>query len=353
MEQSDLYDDIRPIISVGEDPFLTGKLAIKYVQGMQGDDPNVLKTCATPKHYALNNSEEYRNEVNVKISDRALHEIYLPAFHAAVTKGNVWGVMGAYNLYNNQHNCYNEILVNKILKGDWKFDGVLVSDWGGAHNTMEAIRGGLDMEFGSWTNGLSTGASNAYDNYYLANAYKKLILEGKVSTKELDDKVRRVLRVIFRTSMSSNHSYGSLCAESHYATARAVADEGIVLLQNRGNVLPVNLSKAKTILVVGENAIKMMTVGGGSSSLKVQREISPLNGLKAALSEMAPNVKVEYDRGYVGDTTGEYNGVKTGQDLKDSRSAAQLISDARAMSCLMVRMMSSRHWPQPIRTSFM
>ena len=306
-----------------EDPYLVSLMCVPYIKGLQS---NNVSACV--KHYALNNSEEYRNEVNVKISDRALHEIYLPAFHAAVTKGNVWAVMGAYNLYNNQHNCYNEILVNKILKGDWKFDGVLVSDWGGAHNTMEAIRGGLDMEFGSWTNGLSTGASNAYDNYYLANAYKKLILEGKVSTKELDDKVRRVLRVIFRTSMSSNHSYGSLCAESHYATARAVADEGIVLLQNRGNVLPVNLSKAKTILVVGENAIKMMTVGGGSSSLKVQREISPLNGLKAALSEMAPNVKVEYERGYVGDTTGEYNGVKTGQDLKDSRSAAQLISDA-------------------------
>lgn len=308
-----------------EDPFLVSVMCVPYIKGLQS---NGVSACV--KHYALNNSEEYRHQVNVKISDRALHEIYLPAFHAAVSKGGVWAVMGAYNLYKDQHNCYNETLVNKILKGNWKFDGVLISDWGGAHDTWQAIHGGLDMEFGSWTNGLSEGASDAYDNYYLASAYKRLIREGKVSTKELDDKVRRVLRLFFRTSMGPNHSYGSLCADSHYATARGVADEGIVLLQNHGNVLPVNLGKARTILVVGENAIKMMTVGGGSSSLKVQREVSPLDGLKAALAEMAPGVRVEYERGYVGDTTGEYNGVKTGQNLRDSRSSAQLVADAVA-----------------------
>ena len=308
-----------------EDPFLVSAMCVPYIKGLQS---NGVSACV--KHYALNNSEEYRHQVNVKVSDRALHEIYLPAFHAAVTKGGVWAVMGAYNLYKDQHNCYNETLVNKILKGDWKFDGVLISDWGGAHDTWEAIHGGLDMEFGSWTDGLKEGASNAYDNYYLAAPYKKLIREGKVSTKELDDKVRRVLRLFFRTSMGTNHSHGFLCSDGHYATARSVADEGIVLLQNRGGVLPVDVSKARTILVVGENAIKMMTVGGGSSSLKVQREISPLNGLKSALKEMAPNVEVEYERGYVGDTTGELNGVKTGQDLRDSRSAARLIADAVA-----------------------
>ena len=308
-----------------EDPFLISAMCVPYIKGLQS---NGVSACV--KHYALNNSEEYRHQVNVKVSDRALHEIYLPAFHAAVTKGGVWAVMGAYNLYKDQHNCYNETLVNKILKGDWKFDGVLISDWGGAHDTWEAIHGGLDMEFGSWTDGLKEGASNAYDNYYLAAPYKKLILEGKVSTKELDNKVRRVLRLFFRTSMGTNHSHGSLCSDGHYATARSIADEGIVLLQNRGGVLPVDVSKARTILVVGENAIKMMTVGGGSSSLKVQREISPLNGLKTALKEMAPHVEVEYERGYVGDTTGEYNGVRTGQNLRDSRSSSRLIADAVA-----------------------
>ena len=158
---------------LGEDPYLSSTMVVPYIQGLQS---NGVAACV--KHFALNNDEEYRHQVNVIVSDRALHEIYLPAFYAAVTQGHVWGVMGAYNLYQNQHNCYNEKLVNQILKGDWKFDGVLVSDWGGAHDTEQAIRGGLDMEFGSWTNGLSLGASNAYDNYYLALPYKVLIEEG-------------------------------------------------------------------------------------------------------------------------------------------------------------------------------
>ena len=142
--------------------------------------------------------------------------------------------------------------------------------------------------------------------------------------KTLDDKVRRVLRLFFRTTMAQR-GHGSLCSEAHYRTARSIADEGIVLLQNTGGVLPLDLSRRPTVLVVGENAIKMMTVGGGSSSLKVQREISPLAGLKARLKDVAT---VEYERGYVGDTSGAYNGVTTGQDLKDSRSREQLINDA-------------------------
>ena len=308
---------------LGEDPYLSSTMVVPYIQGLQS---NGVAACV--KHFALNNDEEYRHQVNVIVSDRALHEIYLPAFYAAVTQGHVWGVMGAYNLYQNQHNCYNEKLVNQILKGDWKFDGVLVSDWGGAHDTEQAIRGGLDMEFGSWTNGLSLGASNAYDNYYLALPYKRLIQEGKYTTKELDEKVRRVLRLFFRTTMAPKKNHGFLCSESHYAAARKIADEGIVLLQNQRNVLPLNLQKAKTVLVVGENAIKMMTVGGGSSSLKAQREISPLQGLKQALAQAAPSIQVDYERGYVGDTTGNYNGVTTGQDLRDSRSQQQLIADA-------------------------
>lgn len=309
----------------GEDPFLTSMMCVPYIQGLQS---NGVAACV--KHYAMNNDEEYRHQVNVVVSDRALHEIYLPAFQAAVTKGHAWGVMGAYNLYMNQHNCHNEKLINKILKGDWKFDGVLVSDWGGAHDTEQAIKGGLDLEFGSWTNGLTEGASNAYDNYYMALPYKRLIQEGKYTTRELDEKVRRVLRVFFRTSMAPKKNHGFLCSESHYDAARKIADEGIVLLQNNRNVLPLNLKRAKTVLVVGENAIKMMTVGGGSSSLKVQREISPLKGLQDAIAELAPNVRVEYERGYVGDTTSSYNGVTTAQNLKESRSPRQLIADAVA-----------------------
>ena len=306
---------------MGEDPWLASRMVVPYIQGMQSKG-----VAACVKHYALNNDEEYRHQVNVIVSDRALHEIYLPAFKAAITEGKAWGIMGAYNLYKNQHNCHNAILINKILKQDWQFDGVVVSDWGGTHDTDEAVKNGLDLEFGTWTDGLTMGATNAYDNYYLADAYKRLIKEGKYTTKELDDKVRRVLRLFYRTTMNRQRPHGFLCSESHYAAARKIAEEGIVLLKNEGgSVLPININKVKNILVVGENAVKMMTVGGGSSSLKVQREVSPLDGLRARLKGIA---EVDYARGYVGDVTGAYNGVTTGQDLSESRSEDELIAEA-------------------------
>lgn len=306
---------------LGEDPYLASTMVVPYIQGLQS---NGVAACV--KHFALNNDEEYRHQVNVKVSDRALHEIYLPAFHAAVTKGGAWGLMGAYNLYRDQHNCHNAYLLKDLLKGQWGFDGVVVSDWGGCHDTDQAVNNGLDMEFGTWTDGLHKGASNAYDNYYLAYAYLDGLRSGKYSMATLDDKVRRVLRLFFRTTMA-RRGHGSMCSEAHYQTARSVADEGIVLLQNKGGVLPLDLRRRPTVLVVGENAIKMMTVGGGSSSLKAQKEISPLAGLQARLKDVAT---VAYERGYVGDTTGAYNGVTTGQDLRDSRSQQQLIADAVA-----------------------
>ena len=306
---------------MGEDPYLASIMVVPYIQGLQSKGVS-----ACVKHYCLNNDEEYRHQVNVIVSDRALHEIYLPAFKAAVEKGKTWGIMGAYNLYKNEHNCHNQWTLNKILKGDWKYDGVVVSDWGGAHDTDQAVKNGLDIEFGTWTNGLTMGASNAYDNYYLAVPYIKGIQEGKYTTKELDEKVRRVLRLFYRTTMNPNRPHGFLCSDSHYAAARQIAEEGIVLLQNKNHVLPIKTQKAQRVLVVGENAVKMMTVGGGSSSLKVQREISPLDGLKSRLEK--DNVEVEFARGYVGDVSGNYNGVTTGQNLEDKRSEAELIAEA-------------------------
>ena len=306
---------------MGEDPYLASRMVVPYIQGMQSKG-----VAACVKHFALNNDEEYRHQVNVIVDDRALHEIYLPAFKAAVTEAGVWGIMGAYNLYKNQHNCHNQWLLNDILKRQWHFDGVVVSDWGGAHDTRQAVENGLDMEFGTWTDGLSFGTSDAYDNYYLASPYRKLIQDGTYTEKELNDKVRRVLRLFFRTNMNRNRQFGSLCSEAHYDAARKIATEGIVLLQNKGRVLPIDTLKARRVLVVGENAIKMMTVGGGSSSLKVQHEELPLDGLKACLEGM--NIEVDYARGYVGDITGEYNGVTTGQQLADSRSPEELIAEA-------------------------
>ena len=308
---------------MGEDPYLASRMVVPYVQGLQSKG---VASCV--KHYCLNNDEEYRHQVNVKVSDRALHEIYLPAFKAAVTEGKAWAIMGAYNLYQNQHNCHNNILLNQILKRDWAFDGVVVSDWGGCHDTDEAVKNGLDLEFGTWTDGLTMGKTNAYDSYHMAEAYKKAILQGKYTTKELDEKVRRVLRLFYRTTMQREKPFGFLCSESHYEAALKIAQEGIVLLKNEGTIplLPIDLAKTKRILVVGENAIKMMTVGGGSSSLKVQKEILPLDALNGQCSMV--NVQCDYARGYVGDTIQSFDGVSVGRSLYETRPQAKLTAEA-------------------------
>lgn len=305
---------------MGEDPLLASRMVVPYIKGLQS---NGVAACV--KHYALNNNEVNRHTSNVIVDDRTLYEIYLPAFKAAVTEGDAWSIMGSYNLYQNQHGCHNKRLLRDILRDEWGFDGVVISDWGGTHDTAEAVENGLDLEFGSWTNGLTNGRSNAYDNYYLADPYLKLLREGKADMATLDNKVRNVLRLIFRTAMKSDKGFGSLCSDEHYAAARRIGAEGIVLLRNKGNLLPLDPSKPQNILVVGENAVKMMTVGGGSSSLKVQRETSPLDGLRA---QAPAGSTVVWERGYVGDPTGEYNGVTSGQDLSESRSADRLIADA-------------------------
>ena len=307
---------------MGEDPYLSSRMVVPYIEEVQ---KNGVAACV--KHFALNNQEAHRHGIDVEVDDRALNEIYLPAFKAAVQEGGAWAVMGAYNKYKGEHCCHNRYLLNDILKRDWAFDGVVVSDWGGTHDTKQAAENGLDMEFGSWTDGLSWGASNAYDNYYLAAPYLDMLRKGEASTATLDDKARRVLRLIFRTAMNTRKPFGSLNSPEHLAAARRIAGEGRVLLKNEGGVLPIDLGRAKTIAVVGENAIKMMTVGGGSSSLKVRHEYTPLEGIRAAAAGKA---EVIYERGYVGDVTGDYNGVKTGQDLSESRSEAQLIADAAA-----------------------
>ena len=319
---------------MGEDPWLASRMVVPYVKGLQSKG-----VAACVKHYALNNDEEYRHQVNVVISDRALHEIYLPAFKAAVQEAEAWSIMGAYNLYKNQHNCHNEIMLNKILKQDWGFDGVVISDWGGCHDTDEAVKNGLDLEFGTWTDGLTMGKTNAYDSYYLADAYKQAIKEGKYTTKELDEKVRRLLRLFYRTTMNRHKPFGFLCSDSHYEAALKIAQEGIVLLKNEKvkkskgekdaeTLLPIDVTKTKRILVVGENAIKMMTVGGGSSSLKVQKEILPLDGINVQCSKF--NVQCDYARGYVGDTIQSYNGVTVGRSLYEPRSQAELTAEAVA-----------------------
>lgn len=304
---------------MGEDPYLASVMVVPYIKGVQSKG---VATCV--KHYALNNQEQRRHTTDVDLSDRALYEIYLPAFKAAVTEGGSWSIMGSYNLYRGRHVCQNSRLLKDILRDEWGFDGAVISDWGAVHNTEQAIDGGLDLEFGSWTNGLSEGMKNAYDSYFMAYPYLKLIKEGKTDIKELDKKAGNVLRLIFRTAMNPSKPFGSMNSSEHVAAARRIAGEGIVLLKNDGNLLPLDLTGKRKIVVVGENAIKMMTVGGGSSSLKARREVTPLDGLKQCVGE---DVDVVYVRGYVGDPVMEQDGLKV-QDISDSRSADELLAEA-------------------------
>lgn len=233
-------------------------------------------------------------------------------------------MMGAYNRIDGQHACHNKRLLQDILKGEWGWKGAVISDWGGTHNTDEAIRNGLDLEFGTGTNGLSGRAKKSYDNYHLALPFQEGIESGKYTMAELDEKVRRVLRLHMHTTLNLHKLLGCINSEEHYAAARQIGAEGIVLLKNERNLLPLHADN-KTILVVGENAIKMMTVGGGSSSLKVQREITPLEGLQSRYSGKAT---IKWVRGYVGDTSGSYNGVTTGQNLSEKRSFHELVDEA-------------------------
>ena len=280
---------------MGEDPFLSSRMVIPYIQGVQS---NGVAACV--KHFALNNQEIDRGHINVIIDDRALHEIYLPAFKAAVQEAGVWSIMGAYNQYKGQQCCHNQYLLNDILKQDWQFDGVVISDWGGVHNTEQAANFGLDLEMGTWTDGLSQGKANAYDNYYLADPLLKKIKKGEINIKVVDDKVRRLLKMIFRTVMNSQRPWGSFGTEEHALAGRTIAENGIVLLKNDKNILPINLNKIKKIVVVGENANKRMTLGGGSSSLKVKYEITPLDGLKKQIGNLA---EIIYVKGYVSPLT--------------------------------------------------
>lgn len=306
---------------MGEDPYLAAQMVVPYIQGVQAQG-----VAACVKHFALNNQEIDRHTVDVNVDDRTLYEIYLPAFKAAVQEGKAWAIMGAYNRYKGQWACHNEYLLNDILRKEWGFDGVVVSDWGGVNNTLQAVYNGLDMEFGSWTDGLTMGATNAYDNYYLADPLLKLLRSGEVKIDPIDEKVRNILRLTFRTTMNTKRPWGSFATEEHALAGKKIAEEGIVLLQNKNNVLPIQLNKAKKVAVIGENAVKVMTVGGGSSSLKAKYELSPLDGIKNRLAKA--NVEVVYARGYVGEASAAQDGLGVGQDLTDNRSAAELIAEA-------------------------
>ena len=329
---------------MGEDPCLAGEMVVPYIQAAQ---KNGVACCL--KHYVLNDQETNRFGTDVIVSERALREIYLEPFRRAVSKAHVWSIMGSYNMYKGIHCCQHEELNNGILKGEWQWDGAIISDWGGTTDTWQAATGGLDIEMGSFTDGKVKEAEFTYDDYYMARPLEQLINEGKIPMSVLDEKAGRVLRLIFRTAMNPKKVIGSQCSEAHYDACRTIAEEGIVLLKNslthspspKGEgsgqtILPLDLTKYRNILVVGENATRSLTQGGGSSELKTLRDISPLEAICGAWQQANPahspslgeGLGVGLSQGY---TSGRalYDQVDTVDPAESERLKAEALEKAR------------------------
>ena len=317
---------------MGEDPFLASSMVVPYIHGIQ---KNGVAACV--KHFALNNQERWRDKVNVEVSDRALHELYLPAFKAAVQEGNAWAMMGAYNKFRGQYTTHHKIL-NKILKTDWKYDGVLISDWSSAHSTLESAMYGLDIEMGTGTDGLGTTTANHYDHYYLATPFLEAIKKGEIPESYVDEKVRRILRLMYRTNMKQSRPLGRVNNKEHHEVARKVAAEGIVLLKNTNNFFPIEDNAEITIAVIGENATRNMTKGGGSSELKPQFEISPLQGIQ----ERYKKAKIIHTMGYESGRS-EYDKVHPGLLNADSLKIAAIEFAKKADVVLFIGGLNKSH----------
>ncbi len=273
---------------LSEDPYLVSQLVVGYIKGVQ--DQGI---AACVKHFAANNQEIKRAEVNVEMSERALRELYLPGFKAAVEEGGVLTVMGAYNRFRGQYATHNEYLVNKILKGEWGFKGLVMSDWGAVQNTMEAALYGNDIEMGT---DLLQMPNIDYSKFLMADTLLSLVKSGQVDEKLIDDKVRRILRVMYSTNMiNGSRTEGALSTRAHQQTALKVAEEALVLLKNEGNLLPLNKSTVKSIAVIGANATRKQAMGGGSSQVRAPYEVTPLEGIKRVAGS---GVAVTYAPGF-------------------------------------------------------
>ncbi|MDP4291636.1 MAG: glycoside hydrolase family 3 C-terminal domain-containing protein, partial [Bacteroidota bacterium] len=267
---------------LSEDPFLNARLAVQSVKGIQSQN-----VAACVKHFAANNQETERGRINVDVDERALREIYLPSFQASVTEGNAWTIMSAYNKIRGTYCSENDYLLNQILKKEWKFKGIVISDWGGTHSTIDAANNGLDLEMGT---------NPPYDKNYFANPLLEAVKAGKVSMNVIDEKVRRILYVTFQTSLSGNKNPGSINTPEHSRTAYDIAAESIVLLKNEKHLLPLN-ANIKSIAVIGDNATHTFHLGGFGAGVKARYEVTALAGLKNRLGQ---HVNITFAQGYSG-----------------------------------------------------
>lgn len=272
---------------LSEDPFLTGTMAMGYVRGLQ--DQGV---AACPKHYAANNQETDRHNIDALVSRRALHEIYFPGFRHVVQEGGAWSIMGAYNKINGQYTTHHEYLNNVVLKGKWGFDGVVVSDWASVKDTREALLYGTDIEMG--TELVRDFNNPVYEEFYLARPAKELIESGEIDESYVEDKVRRILRLMYRSTALTDHGPGRRNVEEHQQVALDVAREGIVLLKNDG-LLPIDKKEIRTLAVIGHNATRLFAERGGSSQVRPLYEVTPLEGIRSLVGD---DVEVIYAEGY-------------------------------------------------------
>ncbi len=296
-----------------EDPFLNARLAVQSVKGIQSQH-----VAACVKHYAVNNQEIERGRINVTIDERTLREIYLPAFKASITEGNAWTIMSAYNKIRGTYCSENDYMLNKILKGEWKFKGMVISDWGGTHSTVNAANNGLDLEMGSMP---------PYNKYYFADKLLDSVKAGKVSMKVIDEKVRRILWVLYHTDMSKNLPAGSINTPAHSKTVYDIAAESIVLLKNEKNLLPLNTAGVKSIAVIGDNAMQTFHLGGFGAGVKARYEVTALQGLK---NRLGTSVDIKYAKGYSGEYRLYGKKVRTETAPPDSALMAQAVATAKS-----------------------
>lgn len=267
---------------MSEDPFLSAQMAVPYIKGVQENDVS-----ACVKHFALNNQETRRNDVDTYVSDRALFEIYLPAFRAALREGNAYGLMGSYNKFRGIYCSHHPYLVDQILRSEWGFDGILVSDWGSIHDTAEAGNAGIDTDMRT---------TNNFDDYYFAAPLKKAVENGIVPMEKLNEKIMHILNIMNKIHMlDDERKSGTYNAPSSAKKLLRSAEESIILLKNENALLPLDKKQIKKLLVIGDNANRMHALGGGSAEIKALYEISPLLGLKMFLGG---NCEVVYEPGY-------------------------------------------------------
>lgn len=325
-----------------EDPYLTGELAAPLIQGIQQWDVS-----ACVKHFALNNQETQRLNVEVEAEDEALYGIYLPAFSKAVREGGTYCLMGAYNRFRGEYGCQSKYLLKDVLRGQWEYDGLIVSDWGGVHDTVLAACSPLDVEM---------SVTSDFDQYFMAEPLKEKIQAGAIPESLLDEKVIHILMLMLRLHMlpgSGPRKRGTYAVASHRQTALEVARESVVLLKNGKGRLPLDRDSCRKVLVIGENGESLHAAGGGSAEIKALYEISPLMGIKRLLGGAC---QVDYARGYCRDHRAEDTGVSWqetsledgGGSVHAARADAALEAERKTLREEAVRLASSPEYDEVI-----